>query len=541
MRRCFLSNRAVAGGWLALGCGSIEGGAHRARLRPKAGERPLPTTGFFPLFSKKWVMRPKCSLSKFRGPCSKKRRGRIVKKEGKVGSGGSGDNGRGSFHHDALHVAVLIFLLGVMWEFLNSQRDNVIRKLREWAFLTLEVRSSREEYAMIINWMGIQPHGTTTRNISLKPISVVHESPDSTGEGGPGECPGNLSHQNEFVPGFGSHYMTFEGTRLWITRSIDTTKQYRSSALVDREDEVLQLVFFTRDRSVAQRFLKAVRSAWDDQAKSTVRVYIPGGWGSRWEFLSRRLRRPVSTLQFPESTMDIIGDVRLFLESRELYMSLGIPWRRGYLFEGSPGTGKTSFIVALASELSLPIYLLSLQSHQLDDAALIKLVNCIPPKSILVIEDLETAIKSSATGASCDTGRGSNQSNHCVDTEVGGGRAAGVSLSALLNAIDGIASSEGRLLIITSNDASRLPAQQALLRPGRIDHHVHFTPLDSAAMEVMRRSFRRFCEELGVAIEGVTSLETAHSMSTLCKTPAELQNDLLSAFYMSQHHEERSL
>ena len=43
--------------------------------------------------------------------------------------------------------------------------------------------------------------------------------------------------------------------------------------------------------------------------------------------------------------------MKLFNQSRQYYGDLGIPYRRGYLFHGTPGSGKTSLITALASEL----------------------------------------------------------------------------------------------------------------------------------------------------------------------------------------------
>ncbi|RNF05958.1 putative ATP-dependent chaperone [Trypanosoma rangeli] len=292
---------------------------------------------------------------------------------------------------------------------------------------------------------------------------------------------GEAAFGSDFVPGFGSHYMKFGNTRLWITRSIDNSKQYKSASSMGREDEVLQLVFFSRDRNVVHTFMEEVRASWEEQSKCTVRLYLPNGWDTRWEFLAKRLRRPLSTLNLPRTTMAMVEEAKLFLRSRELYMSLGVPWRCGYLFEGAPGTGKRSCILGLASEFYLPIYLLSLQSKELDDALLIGLINSVPPKSLLVIEDLETAIKTLSTTSS--------SLQNTLSTEVGGGRDAGVSLSALLNAMDGIASSEGRLLIITANDASRLSSRDALLRPGCIDRRASFVPLDSDSMKEMMQSF----------------------------------------------------
>ncbi|ORC90340.1 putative ATP-dependent chaperone [Trypanosoma theileri] len=447
----------------------------------------------------------------------------------------SGSSKRAFFNPEAVSLAVMILILTAIWEAFSAQKENLGKKIKEALFITLEVRSSREEYAMIMNWMGRQPQGKRSRNISLMPISVKEET--LIEEGGHRE---EIEIENEFVPGFGDHYIKYKGTRLWITRSIDTSKQYRSSSRMDREDEILQLVFFTRDRSIVRNFMDDVRTSWEEQSRNSVRLYLPSGWGNRWEFLAKRLPRTLSTLYLPDSTMSIVEEARVFLRSKSLYMSLGVPWRRGYLFEGPPGTGKTSFILALASEFSLPIYLLSLQSKELDDAALIGLINSVPPKSLLVIEDLETAIKASpttTTNSSTPTASSealsstttSSNSRAVVNTEVGGGRDSGVSLSALLNAIDGIASSEGRVLVITTNDASRLPSPNALLRPGRIDRRVFFGPLEPDAMKNMMKSFQSISED-GV-FKATLSIPEKDTAKEIPRTPAELQNELLSAIY----------
>ncbi|RNF26870.1 putative ATP-dependent chaperone [Trypanosoma conorhini] len=461
-----------------------------------------------------------------------RRRGICFSKPYNVGSCGGG-SGAGThpgmrrtdarpwtfFNREAASLALMILILTAVWEALNSQKENISRKLREMFFLTLEVRSSREEFAMILDWMGRQPQGRRARNISLMPISIRDEVPEE------GKLRDGADSGGDFVPGFGSHYMKFGRTRLWITRSLDNSKQHKSASRMDREDEILQLVFFSRDRRVVHEFMEEVRASAEEQSKSTVRLYLPNGWGTRWEFLAKRLRRPLSTLYLPRSTMATVEEAKLFLRSRELYMSLGVPWRRGYLFEGAPGTGKTSFILGLASELSLPIYLLSLQSKELDDASLIGLINSVPPRSLLVIEDLETAIKAPSITSS--------PQQCALSTEVGGGREAGVSLSALLNAIDGIASSEGRLLIITANDASRLPSPDALLRPGRVDRRVSFGPLDPDGMKEMVRSFQSRSAE--PSLQGAFARWKHEDSGTAAPTtPAELQNELLSSIYKNE-------
>ena len=63
----------------------------------------------------------------------------------------------------------------------------------------------------------------------------------------------------------------------------------------------------------------------------------------------------------------------------------------------------------------------------------------------------------------------------------------GVTFSGLLNAVDGVASQEGRLLFLTTNHIERL--DPALIRPGRCDVHVKF---DYATHDQIQRMFTAF-------------------------------------------------
>jgi len=123
---------------------------------------------------------------------------------------------------------------------------------------------------------------------------------------------------------------------------------------------------------------------------------------------------------------------------------MGIPYRRGYLFYGYPGTGKSSFIFALAGELMMSICVIRLNDKDMNDDQLNDLLNSAPPSSILLIEDVDAAF-------TVREGNGINK----------------VTFSGLLNALDGVASQEGRITFMTTNKMELL--DPALIRPGRVD------------------------------------------------------------------------
>jgi chaperone BCS1 len=122
-------------------------------------------------------------------------------------------------------------------------------------------------------------------------------------------------------------------------------------------------------------------------------------------------------------------------------------------------------VLALAGELKLSVAVLSLSNRVLNDESLRALVDALPAATLLLIEDVDCVFKEKRT-----TG---------VDT--------GVTLSGLLNALDGVSSREGRVLFLTTNHPERL--DPALVRPGRVDRKVELGP---ATPDQARRLFLWF-------------------------------------------------
>ncbi|QRV95255.1 AAA family ATPase [Ceratobasidium sp. AG-Ba] len=166
----------------------------------------------------------------------------------------------------------------------------------------------------------------------------------------------------------------------------------------------------------------------------------------------------------------LFGDVKEFLEGKEWYAQRGIPYRRGYLLFGTPGSGKTSSIHALAMQSRYNQALRLTLSDRIDDAILSDLITSMPQQCILLYEDIDAAFGSRTAGA-----------ENTLSPQ------SGVTLAGLLNTIDGVQAQEGCLLFATTNHPEHL--DPALIRPGRMDVKIEYSHATQWQAEQLFRLF----------------------------------------------------
>ncbi|KAJ2996038.1 hypothetical protein NUW58_g1105 [Xylaria curta] len=220
-----------------------------------------------------------------------------------------------------------------------------------------------------------------------------------------------------------------------------------------------------------------------------------------------RRKRPLASVVLDEGVKEnIVNDARDFLARRQWYVDRGIPYRRGYLLYGPPGSGKSSFIQALAGELDYSVAMINLSEIGVTDDKLAFLLTKLPERSIVLLEDADSAFV--------------NRKRRDADGYSGGT----VTFSGLLNALDGLSAGEERIAFLTTNHIELL--DPALIRPGRVDMMVRIgeaTRYQAAQMwdrfygdvdqdGVNRERFLVRLDELGLfreAIEGVAPVRTS--------------------------------
>jgi len=219
--------------------------------------------------------------------------------------------------------------------------------------------------------------------------------------------------------------------------SVGGSKRYDSMAI-----NYLQI----ECRSIAARRAVLARLR-EESAKQNVRpprFRIAQRWGD-FASVSDIPTRPIESVILKRGQAErVIEDLKTFLSQEEKYTELGIPYRRGLLLSGPPGTGKTSLASAITHELGLEVYYIALSALE-SDSTLSELLSNIDPRSVLLLEDVDVV----------------HAAKERDDEE------NGVTMAGLLNALDGFITPHGLITIMTTNHIEVL--DPALIRPGRID------------------------------------------------------------------------
>ncbi len=258
-----------------------------------------------------------------------------------------------------------------------------------------------------------------------------------------------------------------------------------------------ELMFSTRSYAARQQLLTEIgqiaKRSIEGEKKPTFRMLTK--WGD-WERLEDLPDRTIDSVILPEGQLEgLLEDVQAFFNSEDEYLRRCIPWHRGHLYEGPPGTGKTSVARAIASHFGLDVWYLPLADLR-KDADLINAISRVTPHSMLLLEDVDVF---HATTQRDD------------DNE-------GVTLSGLLNALDGIATPHGLFTVMTTNTPDVL--DEAVVRPGRVDRVEHFGL--ASADQASRLLARWYDTPVETALDGLSPAQ----ITEVCKRHVDVNRAL---------------
>lgn len=301
------------------------------------------------------------------------------------------------------------------------------------------------------------------------------------------------------IPAPGKHWFWFGGRpfEVWFSRTENTRE--RSG----RRMESLTFRTLGRNRGVLQQFV-------DDVVRCHIRrqgvhSYL-WTYNDGWDYVEGYSPRVLDSVVLqPGEKEHLLQDVAQFRRSKPRYERLGVPYHRGYLFYGPPGTGKTSLVSALGAHFGLSIYVVGLA--EFTDRSLMAAAEKVPANSILLFEDIDCIKSSQSRDVKVDSGGGQN-GPAMLSARENPGVQIGVTLSGLLNILDGFHAPHGVLFVMTTNHVEKL--DKALLRPGRIDYRLFLgNASEQQKLELYRRFFPNSSEpEAREFIEASGSAET---------------------------------
>ncbi|EGD95174.1 mitochondrial chaperone BCS1 [Trichophyton tonsurans CBS 112818] len=324
--------------------------------------------------------------------------------------------------------------------------------LRRRMLVDVEISIKDDSYPWFLNWMTLYQRSQLTnqaargqtqtsfmdsllnkltpgmRHLSIQTEKIEHAN-------------GAMHTHFSLIPGPGKHILRYKNAFIFVNR----VREAKSRDLqTGRPWETVTLTTLYSQRHIFEDLFKEAHEYAVKTHEGKTVIY--NSWGAEWrQFGQPRRKRPLSSVILDAGVKErIVADVKDFFSSGAWYHDRGIPYRRGYLLHGPPGTGKSSFIQALAGELDYDIAVLNLTF-----------------------------------------------SSRRVQSDEDGYRGANVTFSGLLNALDGVASAEERIIFLTTNHVDRL--DEALVRPGRVDMTVR---LGEATRYQVSQLWDRFYGEL---------------------------------------------
>jgi hypothetical protein len=205
---------------------------------------------------------------------------------------------------------------------------------------------------------------------------------------------------------------------------------------------------------VAEETMQDIRNEtlklWkENRSVLSLPIYIPIRNGNQFQWIEYGVRgkRDLNTIYIDSRIKDrLVNGLTKFLSSSALYDRYGVTWKRIYLFNGPPGTGKTSTVLALSSLFNKGIAKMTI-TPDMTSSSVELLFRAVAKDTFLLLEDVDSLFVERTSTSHVD-------------------------FSTVLNLMDGITTRRGLVLFMTTNHIEKLDS--AFVRPGRVDEVVQF-------------------------------------------------------------------
>ncbi|THH08395.1 hypothetical protein EW146_g9003 [Bondarzewia mesenterica] len=344
-------------------------------------------------------------------------------------------------------------------------------------FLTAHFSQEDYPYDWLMHWLSKQPAWGRSREFEITTRAISRNGMTQSTTGDLEEEEEELEDEEEdelvhgrrkrkvaFMPSLDTtHTIYYRGHWLRITR----TKKFQEYG----HHCALKISVVARNNDILKKLVLEAKREYEKDAEHRVHIFMADTTYGCWRWNGARQKRPMSSIVLEPAVKEmLLADCKDFLRSEDWSVrSNSILMMQWFILPYvQTHSGKTSLIHSMAGELGLDIYVVSLSSKGMSDNTLTTLMGNVPSRCILLLEDLDAAFTRSVSRDSSSTGT----PTATVKTATEANDGSTLSLSGLLNSLDGVAAAEGRLLFATTNHIERL--DPALSRPGRMDVWVNF-------------------------------------------------------------------
>jgi chaperone BCS1 len=276
----------------------------------------------------------------------------------------------------------------------------------------------------------------------------------------------------DLLPNYGTHYFWKSGRFIIITITEEKLENSR-----ERKENISLKIYGFRTKDL---FFKMLEEMLEYQTVHCERFYIYdySGW---WDKIKEIPERTLDNIFLEDDVKnEIIKDIEIFYKSPDFYIKRGLPHKRGYIFHGEAGTGKSSFAIALANHFKKNICYLDLNTID-EDYEVRSAFKSLPSNSILVLEDVDIAKATNQRTKPTDSNDEKSDKEKTEDPK------DEISLSTVLQMMDGIYMKDSTIVIATTNYLNKL--DKAFIRDGRFDMKVEFPKATREVAEKMILSF----------------------------------------------------